>query len=484
MKKQAFNPFLPSWEYIPDGEPHIFGDRVYLYGSHDLFDGDDFCLGNYVCWSAPVSDLSDWAFHGEIFDTAADPLNKDKKWCGYAPDVCRGADGRYYLFYALNRNDAVSVAVCDTPCGKFEFYGHIKTKDGRVYGSEEGDVICFDPGIFADNDGKFHLYIGFSHTSEMVSDDDPPTKQKTDGAYHFELEGDMLTIKGNPDFICPGMRYGAGTSFEGHGFFEAPSMRKFGDNYYFIYSSQSYHELCYAMGKTPCGPFSYGGVLISAADVGINGNTEPKSYPANNHGSLEKIGGDYYIFYHRHTNRTMYSRQACAERIQMREDGTFIQAVTTSCGLSGKPLSGLGKYSAHICCNLSSVNGSSDYGWAKIGDAPCLTQTCADAPNECEAQKKSAAQYISYIGDGAYAVFRYFDIKENTRISIEARCDGVGSVEISSAENETSSVMIPISPCTAPSVFTSEDVLPTGIHQLIFTYRGEGHLDLFSFELY
>ena len=21
---QAFNPYLPSWEYIPDGEPHIF----------------------------------------------------------------------------------------------------------------------------------------------------------------------------------------------------------------------------------------------------------------------------------------------------------------------------------------------------------------------------------------------------------------------------------------------------------------------------
>ena len=25
MLKQAFNPYLPSWEYIPDGEPHVFG---------------------------------------------------------------------------------------------------------------------------------------------------------------------------------------------------------------------------------------------------------------------------------------------------------------------------------------------------------------------------------------------------------------------------------------------------------------------------
>lgn len=39
MKRQAVNPFLPSWEYIPDGELRRFGDRVYLYGSHDRFGG-------------------------------------------------------------------------------------------------------------------------------------------------------------------------------------------------------------------------------------------------------------------------------------------------------------------------------------------------------------------------------------------------------------------------------------------------------------
>lgn len=39
MKKQAFNPYLPSWEYIPDGEPYVFDGRVYVYGSHDRFRG-------------------------------------------------------------------------------------------------------------------------------------------------------------------------------------------------------------------------------------------------------------------------------------------------------------------------------------------------------------------------------------------------------------------------------------------------------------
>ena len=36
---QVYNPYLPLYEYIPDGEPHVFGDRVYLYGSHDRAGG-------------------------------------------------------------------------------------------------------------------------------------------------------------------------------------------------------------------------------------------------------------------------------------------------------------------------------------------------------------------------------------------------------------------------------------------------------------
>ena len=58
MKKQVYNPFLPLDEYIPDGEPHIFGDRVYLYGSHDFEGGHTFCMGDYTVYSAPVDDIA------------------------------------------------------------------------------------------------------------------------------------------------------------------------------------------------------------------------------------------------------------------------------------------------------------------------------------------------------------------------------------------------------------------------------------------
>ena len=30
MKQQVFNPYLPSWEYIPDGEPRVFNGRLYI----------------------------------------------------------------------------------------------------------------------------------------------------------------------------------------------------------------------------------------------------------------------------------------------------------------------------------------------------------------------------------------------------------------------------------------------------------------------
>ena len=45
MKKQVFNPYLPSYEYVPDGEPYVFGDRLYVYGSHDKLTGKISALG-------------------------------------------------------------------------------------------------------------------------------------------------------------------------------------------------------------------------------------------------------------------------------------------------------------------------------------------------------------------------------------------------------------------------------------------------------
>lgn len=94
MNRQAVNPYLPSWEYIPDGEPHVFNGRVYVYGSHDRFNAPIFCVNDYVCWSAPVEDLSEWRYEGVIYRKKQDPQNPLGYHLLFAPDVCQGPDGR------------------------------------------------------------------------------------------------------------------------------------------------------------------------------------------------------------------------------------------------------------------------------------------------------------------------------------------------------------------------------------------------------
>ena len=157
--KQIYNPFLPSYEYIPDGEPHVFGDRVYLFGSHDRFGGDSFCMNDYVCWSAPTDDLKSWRFEGVIYRRTQDPLNADGSHALFAPDVCRGPDGRYYLYYALDFVSVISVAVCDTPAGRYQFYGHVHFPDGHVLSSRAGEPYAFDPAVLCEGD-EVRLYMG------------------------------------------------------------------------------------------------------------------------------------------------------------------------------------------------------------------------------------------------------------------------------------------------------------------------------------
>ena len=43
MKKNYGNPILPLTKYIPDGEPHLFNERIYLYGSHDRAGRTSYC---------------------------------------------------------------------------------------------------------------------------------------------------------------------------------------------------------------------------------------------------------------------------------------------------------------------------------------------------------------------------------------------------------------------------------------------------------
>lgn len=464
MKKQAFNPYLPSWEYIPDGEPYVFEGRVYVYGSHDFYNGYVFCMGDYMCWSAPVDDLGNWRCEGVIYPRNEDPLNRDGKMCLYAPDVTVGPDGRYYLYYVLDKVSVVSVAVCDTPAGKYEFYGYVHYQDGTRLGERAGDEPQFDPGVLTEGD-KTYLYTGFCGSGD---------KSRT-GARVTVLDKDMLTILEEPVTIVPGCEYSAGTGYEGHAFFEASSIRKRGDTYYFIYSSQVMHELCYATCKSPTGDFVYGGVIVSNCDLHIDTYKPadmPVAYGANNHGSIVQIGEDWYIFYHRHTNGTWYSRQGCAEKISFREDGSIQQAEITSCGLNGGPLRGKGVYPAYLACHLFTKEPSAYVGGDRF---PKVMQDGKDGDEE--------TGYVGNIQDSATAGFKYFDMKGVSRITITVRGYAKGVFRVKTSWDGEVLAEIPVDYTNVWQDYTVPLSIEDGVHALYFTFCGQGNAMLKSFEL-
>ena len=476
MKKQIFNPYLPDYEYIPDGEPHVFNDRLYVYGSHDKYGSHFFCENDYVLWSAPIDDLSDWHCHGMIYRKDQDPLNKEILSPLFAPDACKGNDGRYYLYYCPCATASIGVAVAQRPEGPFEFLGHVKDKEGKLIGKRDGDPYPFDPAIIVDDD-KIYLYVGFSPdlSWEFVEREFGKTRLQK-GAYVIELEDDMCTLKNDPYKItindCPDA---------GHDFFEASSIRRFNDRYYFIYSSWNSHELCYAMADDPKGPFTYKGILHDNGDIGLVNEAERVSYTGNNHGSIVKVKDDYYIFGHRQTNYGSYARQGIAERLYMKVDGTFDQAKMTSCGLNDGSLENTGLYRSYIACHLTSRDGAIHY--KDICDDE-IRQNHPAFMQEQEDGKEKPGQYIGNMKDGATAGFKYFKKADHLKLKVMTRGDK-GLFEIrSSLKGEVLGIItLTENKDFAVSEETDIDLKGDDKFSLYFTYRGEGSIDFFGFEI-
>ena len=470
---QAFNPYLPSWEYTPDGEPHVYNGRVYVYGSHDRLHGHGYCLNDYVCWSAPVENLADWRYEGVIYGRSDDPANADGRACLYAPDVTRGPDGRYYLYYVLDRFGFVSVAVCDEPAGRYRFLGYVHYADGTRLGDRPGDEPQFDPGVLTEGE-KTYMYTGFCPIGD---------KSRT-GPMITVLGPDMLTVIGEPVTIMPSQPYASGTQWEGHEFFEASSIRKFGELYYFVYSSVKMHELCYATSRYPDRDFAYGGVIVSNCDMHIDTYKPadmPAYYGANNHGGLTRAGDDYYIFYHRHTDGTNFSRQGMAERVTLCPDGSIPQVEMTSCGLNGGPLAGHGYYPAYICCNLFTdkpnvySGGSGGNGFWLDGCYPRVTQDGRDGDEE--------PGYVMNMVNSATCGFKYFDCRGVNRLTVRVRgyCHGV--FEVRTAWDGPVLGEIPVNFSTLWENYSADIAVPDGVNALYFTYRGTGSAALAGFEL-
>lgn len=485
MKKQVFNPYLPYWEHVPDGEPHIFNDRLYVYGSHD--GGHSFCELDYVVWSAPLTDLSDWRYEGVIYRKDQDPINW-AAWKGkippldpyyqslagphalFAPDAAQGPDGRYYLYYSLDFSNLISVAVSDKPTGPFEFLSYVTYADGTV--PKEGRK--FDPAVLAEKDG-IYLYYGFCPSETLPGEKEG---QVHEGAMAVRLAEDMHTVISKPVCVANGCDTAKGTDYQDHPFFEASSIRHFGDLYYFVYSSLQGHELCYGTAQGPMDHFDYQGVLLSNADIGYKGNTKADCYWGNNHGGLVCLNGDLYIFGHRQTRGNEFNRQGIAEKVAFDEKGKLCQAQLSSCGLNGGPLKDEGEYPAYIACCLMGPDRDHVGHVMNGGPSAPVPDPPSDWPYITEEKNKP---FIKNMQAGSACGFRSFSFGKNQyQILIEAR--GSGVVDLSfDGEN---------SPAAAVLTVGSEDwqksaaVLTAvqGVHALYVTVR-QGKIDLAGFEL-
>lgn len=474
------NPIFPFNEYIPDGEPHVFNERVFLYGSHDKEDGDRFCMLDYSVYSAPVSDLSNWTCHGISYSKDEDPRSKGPKLVDYyAPDCVKGNDGRYYLYYvAMGPNTLnfgpISVAVSDKPEGPFNYLHDIVNKEGEPLLK----YLTNDPCVIND-EGHIYLYYGwglgrdfrgkilspiykivqeklFNRTKKQIKE----TKPSIFSCAFIELEDDMFTVKRGPlpvlDSKTTANKY---SELYKHPFYEAPSIRKINDTYYLIYSSGANNELCYATSNYPDRDFIYKGVIISNSDLGYENNKIPKMYADTIHGSIEFINKKWYVFYHRLTRHNNFSRQACAEEIKINNDGTIPQVEITSQGIDGKPLLAEGIYSSFYACNIYNEKVKKSN---KIKAMFC---------------KENDDYIISNIKNGYIVGYKYFLFKGDEELIIYVK-GGKGKLVVSDGTNSRE-ILIKKTDTYIPY---KTDLLFIGFKPLFIKYIGKESINLLSIE--
>lgn len=341
----AGNPYLPLWEHLPDGEPRVFEDpdnpgkfRAYIIGSHDVRFGS-YCGADIRMWSAPMEDLSSWRDEGPIFT-----YQVEGKWdVMYAPDLVevkrKNGKKEYYLFpHSRGRNREATVAKGERPDGPFTPVN--LTADGTK--TLPGSIMGFDPSVYI----------------EYVTDPDDPDYKigfRAYGYWGFQRslaaqldQNTMYSVRPGteviPYFMPAGRRDGStrdsisyphifpGEELGAFNFFEASSIRKVGNKYVTIYSGYSGSEygldmtnstLRYAYGDSPLGPWKSGGVLVdSRAPVLNQDGTRLQTSNAghNTHGSMERINGQWYVFYHRSPRGFGNARQAMVAPVHVEWD--------------------------------------------------------------------------------------------------------------------------------------------------------------------
>jgi len=304
--------------FMADPSANVFNGRLYIYPSHDVEsgipendNGDHFDMKDYHVYS--MDDINgEVTDHGVILDV------NDIPWAGrqlWDSDVAH-KDGKYYLYFSLkDRNDVfhIGVAVSEKPEGPFIPQEH------PIKGS-----YSIDPCAFEDEDGAYYLFFGglwggqlqrYRDNKAIECGHEPADHEPALCPRVVRLSDDMLEFAEEPRALEIIDENGSPIKAGEHDrrFFEASWMHKYNGKYYFSYSTGDTHLLCYAIGDSPYGPFTYKGCILTPV-VGWT-----------THHSIAEFKGKWYLFHHDSVpsgGRTWLRSMKVVE-LEYNEDGTI-----------------------------------------------------------------------------------------------------------------------------------------------------------------
>ena len=285
----AQNPIVQT-HYTADPAPMVYGDRLFLYTSHDEDASTWFVMNDWKLYS--TTDMVNWTDHGAVLSYKTFDWAKGDAWAMQ----CVERGGKFYAYVPVTMKrggGAIGVAVADSPYGPFyDPLGKPLVSSGR------GDI---DPTVMVDDDGQAYLYWGNPF------------------CYYVKLNEDMISYEG--DIVRVPMTEEAFGKREGNVaerptlYEEGPWLYKHADWYYLLWAGGPISEhLGYSMAKSPTGPWKYGGVLMP---------TEGRSFT--NHPGIVDYKGQTYLFYHNGAlpGGSGFTRSVCVEKAGFNADGTL-----------------------------------------------------------------------------------------------------------------------------------------------------------------
>lgn len=288
MKKPRY---LVDHLYAADPAAHVFNGKLYIYPSHDIEsgipendNGDHFDMRDYHVFS--MDDME-----GEVTDHGVALDVKDVPWAGrqmWDTDVAH-KNGKYYMYFPLkDKTDIfrIGVAVSDKPEGPF--IPEERPMDGSY---------SIDPCVFDNENGDQYMYFGglwggqlqrYRNNKAQECGAEPADNEAGLCPKVAKLSNDMLEFAEEPKDLVILDENGEPLKAGDHDrrFFEASWMHKYNGKYYFSYSTGNTHLLCYAVGDSPYGPFTYKGVILTPV-VGWT-----------THHSICEFKGKWYLFHH------------------------------------------------------------------------------------------------------------------------------------------------------------------------------------------